>query len=105
MLMIGCARADAGEEVAVILQEFGERPWFMAEKHREIGRNSIVGRAVGRRNVGEIKRTPARNARREQPSFKGFRRDCLIRDLSASDNGERSRYLVIAVSDRPSERA
>jgi hypothetical protein len=102
--MIGRARADAGKEVAVILYEFRERSWPATEKHRNIGRDSIVGRAVSGRDVGEIKRTPTRNTRREQPGFIGLRRDWLIYDGSASDNGERSRNLVVAVGDGPSER-
>ena len=88
----------------MILQEFGERSWPTAEKHWKIGRDSIVGRAVGGRDVGEIKRTPAWNARREQPGFIGLRRDRLIRDGSAYDNGECSRNLIVAVRDGPRER-
>ena len=88
----------------MILQEFGERSWPTVEKHWKIGRDSIVGRAVGGRDVGEIKRTPAWNARREQPGFIGLRRDRLIRDGSAYDNGECSRNLIVAVRDGPRER-
>ena len=88
----------------MILQEFGERSWPTAEKHRKIRRDSIVGRAVGGRDVGEIKRTPVWNARREQPGFISLRRDWLIRDGSASNNGERSRNFVVAVRDGPGER-
>jgi hypothetical protein len=72
--------------------------WFTAN----IG--SIIGGAVGGGDVGEIKRAPAWNARREQPRFIGLRRDWLIRDSSSGDDGERSRDLVVAARNGPGER-
>jgi hypothetical protein len=72
--------------------------WFTAN----IG--SIIGGAVGGGDVGEIKRAPAWNARREQPRFIGLRRDWLIRDSSSGDDGERRRDLVVAARNGPGER-
>ena len=63
LLIAGWGRAGIGEEIPVILQELGERSWPTTEKHRKIGRDIVVGRAVGGRDVGKVKRTPTWKAR------------------------------------------
>jgi hypothetical protein len=49
--------------------------------------------------VGQVKRAPAWNARREQTGLEILRRDWLIHDRMACNSGERSRDLVVAVRD------
>ena len=83
----------------VVFEKLSEQPGFSAEEHRKIGRDGILGRVVGRRNVGQVEGTPVWNSRREQTGFEVFRRDWLIRDRMAGKSGERRRDFVIAVRD------
>ena len=83
----------------VVFEKLIERPGFSAEEHRKVGRDGILGSAVGRRNVGQVEGTPVWDSRRELTGFEVFRHDWLIRDHMASKSGERRRDFVVAVRD------
>jgi hypothetical protein len=48
----------------VVFEKLIERPGFSAEEHRKVGRDGILGSAVGRRNVGQVEGTPVWDSRR-----------------------------------------
>jgi hypothetical protein len=70
-----------------------ERSRAAAEKHRKIGRDGIVGRPIGGRNVGEIERPPGRNARREQRRVRGAGGIAHVVDVGAVDSHQRDALL------------